>query len=218
LVLTAAATVKPFLCLPLSWVAYRRPSTLGTIAGVALLLPSVGSLVHGLDTYRAWYRDLQTAAPLGHWANGSISSALALSFSPSPWFSPIVLAPSVIVPLWITLSAFLAFDFWWWSRRASTDQAWLGALMVAFLVSPRSWVFAAWFLMGPAIAVAFRDRWRSPKILVAASLLLLPAGIGTIGQPNRVFTVLAGSIYTWAWALLYLAARTQARADAARRA
>ncbi|MGH9386938.1 MAG: glycosyltransferase family 87 protein [Vicinamibacterales bacterium] len=205
--LTAVATVKPLLLLPLAWLVWLRPRTLATAAAVAVLVFGSGSVVHGIDAYRGWYQDLGTVEASGSWANGSISAALARTFISTPWFRPTIAAPFLVWPLWIMLSLLLVFDLSSWSRRASADAAWLGALAAAFLISPRAWMYSAWLLVGPVMAVALRARWRAPEILFASALLMLPVELTRVGQPNAVLTLLNGSIYTWALGLLYVAAR-----------
>ncbi|MGH9202954.1 MAG: hypothetical protein ACRD2A_17150, partial [Vicinamibacterales bacterium] len=184
-----------------------RPRTLATAAAVAVLVFGSGSVVHGIDAYRGWYQDLGTVEASGSWANGSISAALARTFISTPWFRPTIAAPFLVWPLWIMLSLLLVFDLSSWSRRASADAAWLGALAAAFLISPRAWMYSAWLLVGPVMAVALRARWRAPEILFASALLMLPVELTRVGQPNAVLTLLNGSIYTWALGLLYVAAR-----------
>jgi hypothetical protein len=78
----------------------------------------------------------------------------------------------------------------------------LGVLAATLLITPRGWMFAGWVLIGPAVAVAQRRGWRSPHIVLAAGILLLPIEATWAGQPNAVLTMLNGSIYTWAWLLL----------------
>jgi hypothetical protein len=209
--LALGATVKPLLLLPLAWLGWQRPRTLATAAAVVLLVFGIGASVFGVEAYRGWYRHLGMAGPSGHWSDGSISSLLAHTFTRTPWLEPIIVAPFLVWPAWAGLSVLLLVDIQRWTPRASIDARWLGVLAAALLISPRGWVSTAWLLMGPAMAVALRARWRAPEMLLAAALLMLPVTVTQAGQPNSVLTLLNGSIYTWTWGLLYLAARSADR-------
>jgi len=205
--LTVVATIKPLLLLPLAWIVWRQPRTLRIITVTAAAVFGAGVLLYGVDPY-VWIHSLGLARWSGHYWDGSFLQTLTRLFLPTAFFAPIFSGTTAIVAvLWVVLTLLLVLDLVRWLPRASIDAAWLGLIAASFLITPKGWLYAGWWLLGPAVALNHRAHWRQPALLLAAGALLLPNTNTILGQPNPWLTPLLGSLYCWTWILFYLTAR-----------
>jgi hypothetical protein len=200
-----AAAVKPTLLIFIPWFALqgrRREAAIGVTAFVGVF--ALGILCFGLEPYRAWLNTLAHLPREGHFRDGSVLEALVRDFTPTEYFARTFAAPAIVTPVWAVTSAVLmAITL---IRPLDLDRAWLALLAVGCLVAPKGWIYAGWWLAPAAVALWRSDsRWVRALLAIAAFVFWLPDTAPLWGQPNRLLTLTWGSLYLWAWLLLWFA-------------
>ena len=193
--LGAAAALKPFLILVVAlFVAWRRWSALAGAAASAAACAAIGLLVFGTGAYVEWLRLLSVTAPdpqVAYFINGSIAAPL----------SRIPLGPAVEKTACLIVAILTIVR----ARKLQIDRAFLIALIGSLLGSPLGWIYYTPILAGPLIVPA-KNRMLSRSAWWAWPLLACPAIGRHFLQSNRALAVTAGSLYTWGFAILWLAA------------
>jgi hypothetical protein len=92
-------------------------------------------------------------------------------------------------------------------RNLGADRDFLLLLLAILIFSPLGWVYYAWFLVPPLIAVGaggFFQRQRT-VLVPAYAAAFWPLPLTLIGQPSALATATAGSIYFWGFLSLWVA-------------
>jgi hypothetical protein len=201
------ATVKPSLALVMAgWLCSGNWTSLAASALAAVLTMGVGLMAFGRQPYEGWLRSLPRMVASGHFRDGALMQALARVFSRNGHFPPLLNAPFLIRPIWIGVSIVLVLVTLLWAPP-DPDRWWLRLLSVSFLVSPKGWIYGAWWIVGPAIFVATASSLVSQILLVLAAISLwLPDRSPLWGQPSAALGASWGSLYLWTWSCLWLAA------------
>jgi hypothetical protein len=212
-------SVKPFLLIFLPYLVLRRRIRAAVMAGiVGAGCFFVGMVVFGLEAHRAWVRELSAIHWV--WANGNASllGFLTRTLSASAVFSPIVVMPEFVKPLWCLSAGVVGVC----SLRAtmtdtasasSIDRDFAILLFAALLISPLGWTYYFWLPGGPLVAcvhgwwglgVSGNPRedislllWRKRLLLFALPGLVWPFVATSVFQPHGWATVSIGSIYFW---------------------
>src|SRR5438034_3272694 len=96
-----ALSVKPFLLIFMPYLVFRRQFRAAAAAGVAASLCFVaGLLVFGVEAHRSWLQALASVSWMRANMNASILGFLTRALSPSRSYSPLVIAPGLVKPLW----------------------------------------------------------------------------------------------------------------------
>jgi alpha-1,2-mannosyltransferase len=201
------ASVKPFLLVLPVYVALRRQWRAGAMSVATITTCyGVGIVVFGLDAHRAWFMALRDSSAWA-WAamNGSLLGLASRTLAPSPYLAPLVNAPRAISLVWLTLSLGGAAVTAWalMQRETDPDRDLLLLLLLGLLVSPLGWIYYAWWLLGPALAVVSARRWTA-WFTASASGFFMPVLLTTLGQPSGWLTLTIGSIYTWTLVFAYI--------------
>jgi hypothetical protein len=214
------ASVKLFLLvlLPYLIVVRRWKAACAAVVSMGLCFAG-GVLVFGVENHRAWIRALQSVSWTFLPLNASIFGALTRSLSvTSPvaagarHFAPLVEAPSLIQPLWITSSVLIVLGTAAALRAASTrdiDRSFALLLVAALLISPLGWIYYLWLAAGPLAAMLLS--WRQTRDrrywlgLVSLAGFFWPIPLTMWRQPDGVLTVLLGCVYLWALLAIWIA-------------
>jgi hypothetical protein len=206
------ASVKPLFLIFVPWLIARRAwRSLGAMGLTWAAAFAAGLAVFGLDAHRQWLEALRTTN--WEWAamNVSLLGAASRWFAPSPYFTPLLLAPSIVRPLWLAAAVVVGL----WTLRSvvrsghDIDRAFAMMMLAALLVSPLGWVYYWWLPVGPMAALLRRP---PAAFWIAAPLMALPLVGVTAGQPNGWMTVTLGSAYFWATLLAWAAVCSHAPA------
>ncbi|MBP1777986.1 MAG: hypothetical protein H6Q86_3997, partial [candidate division NC10 bacterium] len=142
--------------------------------------------------------------------NGSSLGFLTRLLSANPQLAPIAEIPGVVRPLWlITAASGSALTVYIVARRnLGADWAFLLLLLAILIFSPLGWVYYAWFLVPPLIAVGAEGFFRRQRALLlpAYAAAFWPLPLTLICQPSALATATAGSIYFWGFLSLWVAA------------
>ena len=217
LYLGLAMSLKLFLLVFIPYLLLRRRLAAAAVSGVAAAgCFAAGVLILGPGTYGTWLAQLASV----HWAwrspNASLLGILTRSFSENPHFTPVVVAPELILSLWlpavatvgmVTLAT-VTLD----RTSSAVDRAFALLLTAALLMSPLGWVYYLWLGLGPlaALTVDWRNerigaaaRWRQRLLVLAVPGLVWPH-FGTFAfQPQAWPTPLLASAYFWSVSALW---------------
>ena len=208
------ASVKPFFLLFVPYFVVRRQAG----AAVASLVPivvlfGIGVAYYGVDAYRIWIDDLGSVTWAEHYLNASVLGFVERTLSTSEWQQvPVVHAPKMVAPLWVTLCAGVSVATLWRVRsNSSIDAQFLLVTSAALLLSPLGWIYYLWFLAPPVVAVV------STFTTIGQREALLGLGLaGFLAPPflpqvalswsYGLGTATFGSIYFWSLAALWVVA------------
>jgi hypothetical protein len=202
--LGAIISVKPFLGLFLPYIVLVRQWTaMRRCISVAAALFVCGLLFWGRGETLAWIAALRNV----HWVwgamNGSLQAIVVRAFTETPYFRPAIVAPSLVLPLWIAGSIMIGALTFRTALR-SVDHAFAAMVLGALLISPLGQVYYLWLALPPCLALWRHARpwvlW--PGLACAAIPVMLPA-IG--GRESPLLTLTLGSVYTWGTLLLWAA-------------
>lgn len=217
-------SVKLFLLVFIPYFVLKRRLRAALVsAGVAAAIFGVGALVLGTDIYASWIAQLSSV----HWAwrsaNASLLGILTRSLEENPHFTPLTVAPALVLPFWVTAASIVAvvtlatltFD----RTHVAVDRAFALLLAAALLISPLGWIYYLWLGLGPfaALARTWREKtvdglacWRQRFLFIAVPGLAWPH-FGTFAfQPRAWATVLLASTYSWSLIALWCASALDA--------
>jgi hypothetical protein len=197
-------SIKPFAAIFLPWLGLRRDwPALGAALGCTAIAFVIGLLVFGIEAHQGWIASLAVVPWFWSDMNASVLGALTRWLSDNPKFSPLILAPEAVEPLWIisALAIGVATFVTLWTSRG-VDRGFALLIVAALLISPLGWVYYWWLLPGPLAAMLWQRR---PHRLFWAALpwMFVPLVLMSAGQPNAWLTLTLGSAYFWATALLW---------------
>ncbi len=203
-------SVKPFLGLFLPvLLLVRRPRAALAACTAGLCCVALGVAVFGWRPYLEWMVALRQVG--WDWAgmNGSLRAILARGFDTSPVVIPVVLAPSLITPLWVIASLVVGAA----SVRAvsrSTDGVFAVTVLAALLISPLGWVYYLWLAVPGCLGL-----WSAgvPRLAwVGLLVLCTPLFSLSFFQPSSIATLTLASAYTWATLALWISTVRAAQA------
>ncbi len=150
------ASVKPFILLFVPYLAARRQMCAAAVSLVpVVVLSGIGVAYYGIDAYRGWIDDLVSVTWAEHYLNASLLGFVERTLSVSEWQQvPVVHAPQMIAPGWLTLGTRIGVTTLWRVRSlSSVDAQFLLITTAALLLSPLGWTYYLWFLAPPAVAL-----------------------------------------------------------------
>lgn len=216
LYLGLAMSLKLFLLIFIPYLALRRrqAAVAGCAAAAACFVG--GALTFGPGSYWSWLTQLASV----HWAwrspNASVLGILTRSLSENPYFTPVAVAPELILPLWlaaVTIIGGLTLVGVTFDRSGSAvDRAFALLLSAALLISPLGWIYYLWLGLGPLVALApgWRKapaagvpRWQRRLLMLAVPGLVWPHFATFAFQPSAWPTPLVASAYFWSAAGLW---------------
>ena len=232
-----AMGVKLFLLIFVPYLLLRRRFGAALVSGATAAAWFLGGLlIVGSGTYWSWLSQLASVSWAWRGPNASVLGLLTRSFAENPYYTPLAVAPEVILPLWLPSVAIIGFcslavvtvD----RTTAAVDRAFALLLAAALLVSPLGWIYYLWLAAGPGAALALRwrrkqaldqsdpragaARWRLRLLMLAVPGLVWPYFATFLFQPHAWATPLLASAYFWSIAALWcalvldwLAARSQ---------
>jgi hypothetical protein len=218
--LGVAASVKLFLLLFLPFfLLTRRAAAARTMLATVLLAFGAGWMVFGGAAYARWIHQFDDVSWHGHYMNASMWGAVERGLRGFGRFTPVLDAPSAVIPAW-AVSVLLLVSAWsWlvWRDRAhgSADVHAGFAVVTALLASPLGWVYYAWLAVVPVGVAAAQHAKGRLGVLDAGLAAVAGAGLLSMGsftvwlQPHGWATVTIASGYSWAllavWTWLALA-------------
>ena len=203
-------SVKPFLALLFVYLVIRRRLD-GLAAGLLALASAflVGLAVFGYAAHMSWFRALGGIDWSWLVMNGSLLGFLSRLLSPCPGLIPLAEASWAIYPLWLLMAAggVTATVLAAVQHRGDVDRVFPLLLVASLLFSPLGWVYYAWFLIPPLLAMggralSARQRVLSPSIDGREPLARAACSYRTA---LRVATFTVGSIYFWGLLSLWIA-------------
>lgn len=196
-------SLKPFLGLFVLVHLIRREFVAAAAALTTMIAAFVvGVTVFGLQEHQDWLSALATAQWTWAAMNGSWQAVAARLFDLSPYYSPLVVAPGLVWPIWLIGCVIVATMMFFVARRG-VDHAYAGTILGALLISPLGWVYYHWLALPPCLALW---KTRVPGLAkIGLACLATPLFALLFFQPNPLATLSLGSIYTWATVLLFLA-------------
>lgn len=212
LYLGLCASVKPFFGIFLIYLLLRRyvkPAAVMVLTGIAC--GAAGLAVFRWSAYQRWLDALSAVdwawAPM----NGSIGAVIARSFGENPLYSPILFAPSLIAPVTGALGVLVGIVSFRILLRTSNKQAdhvFGGLLLTAQLISPLGWIYYAWLLLGPMVALyqargSHACQWRDRLALAATPGLIIPFTLIGLWNSSPWQGLTLGSVYTWTMLFLW---------------
>ena len=204
------ASVKPFLGVLFVYFVIRRQYR-AAVAGLLALASAflMGLAVFGIAAHVSWIRALRGIDWSWLAMNGSLLGFVTRVFSRSPQLVPLAAQPDVIIPLWLVAAALgLAVTLVAVvRRRCEVDRAFLLLLVASLLFSPLGWVYYAWFLIPPLVAICGQGLFHRQRAWLIPALVagLWPVPLTVIGQPSALATITLGSIYFWGFLSLWTA-------------
>lgn len=211
------AILVPFLLLERRW----KPAAVASATAASCFLIGIISL--GWQTFAAWLRALTSVTWADHIFNASLFGVLDRLFRTRPsrpnWdLAPLIAAPGLVRPFWIVacvvvlgLSVYVIYF-----RQpentggvpsaqsgAHVDRVFAVAFSVGLLMSPVSWIYYHFVIVGPFTALLLSDRRRrllaSRKVLLLGSALCYTMNPGLVAsaQPSGWATASIGSAYFW---------------------
>lgn len=221
-----AMSLKLFLVIFIPYfVLRRRLGAAASSCAAAAACFVAGALVFGPASYWSWLHHLSSVSWAWRSPNVSVLGILTRSLSENPYYTPLAVAPELILPLWLpavgivgvlTLVA-VTVD----RTESAVDRAFALLLSAALLISPLGWIYYLWLGLGPIAALAFgwrngtaRDpqdaagaavRWRQRVLILAMPGLVWPHFATFAFQPHAWATVLVASAYFWSTAALWWA-------------
>jgi hypothetical protein len=220
-----AMGLKLFLLIFIPYLALRRrPGAAAVSCATATAWFVGGLLIVGPGSYWSWLSQLASVTWTWRGPNASVLGILARSLGENPYYTPLAMAPELILPLWLPAVAIIAvatlaavrFD-----RTTSVDRAFAILLFAALLISPLGWIYYLWLAIGPVAALVIawsretaRDRhgpgvgvarWRRRLLVLAVPGLVWPHFATFLFQPHAWATPLVASAYFWSIAALWCA-------------
>ena len=190
-----AIGLKPFLLLFLPILVIRGRWLTACVslvtAGGSVL---AGAAIFGWPAVASWLALLRTAPPMaqvGYFINASWLAVVARTGLP--------LALGAAGSTVIIVATLIA------ARRADEDRAWLLTIVGALLASPLGWIYYTPLIIGPLVVLARSGGlpswswWLWP-------LLAFPPFSRYAFQQVRLISLLPGSMYTWGFVGLWIAA------------
>ena len=204
------ASIKSFLLVPMAYFLIRRRwRALAASLTAFTAAFAVGLVVFGAAAHRSWLASLGGMNWPWPVLNGSLLGFLARTLGPSPSLAPVLLAPDLIYPVWALLALTgLGITLVAVARRPTDADRSLALLLTASLLfSPLGWVYYAWFLIPPLVALSRnglpeRVRW---LILFSLAAGLCPSPLARSAQPSALATATLGSVYFWGLAATWVA-------------
>jgi len=203
-------SVKPFLALLLVYFVIRRRLD-ALVAGLLALALAylVGLAVFGYAAHMSWLRALGGVDWSWLVMNGSLLGFFSRLLSPCPGLAPLVEASGAIYALWLLTSAggvtltLLSVA----QQRGDVDRAFALLLVASLLFSPLGWVYYAWFLIPPLLAIGGRALLARQRAFLVPAVVasLWPVPLAVVGQPSALATFTVGSIYFWGFLSLWIA-------------
>jgi hypothetical protein len=212
-----ALSLKLFVLIFIPYLVLRRRLAAAAVScAVAAACFVAGFLVLGPGNYWSWLAQLASV----HWAwrspNASVLGILTRSLTENPHFTPVVVAPDLILPLWLPAVAIVGvvtlvtvtFD----RTSSAVDCAFALLLSASLLISPLGWVYYLWLGLGPFVALALdwrhgqargAPRWRQRLLILAVPGLVWPHFATFAFQPHVWATPLLASAYFWSAAALW---------------
>jgi alpha-1,2-mannosyltransferase len=214
-----AMSLKLFLLIFIPYFVLRRRLAAAVASCAAASACFVaGTLIFGPGSYWSWLSQLSSVSWAWRSPNASVLGILTRSLSENPYYTPLAVAPELVVPLWLpavgivgilTLVA-VTFD----RTESAVDRAFALLLSAAFLISPLGWIYYLWLGLGPfaALALKWRNggaaaaaRWRQRFLILAVPGLVWPHFATFAFQPHAWATLLVASAYFWSMAALWCA-------------
>lgn len=206
LVLGLLVAIKPTLWLFAPWFLRRRHlQSVVAMAAAAAAVIGIGVLVFGSATTVAWIHALGRTAFNGDFSDGSVWQTATRIFEPTRFFEPLIVSkPAEAIFGWVIGSVVFLFAL---ASAEGTDGGWLAVTAGALVISPKGWIYAAPWLVAPAIGVWRSSRTASRVLIATAAALLIgfPETAPRWDQPNRWLTPWLGSLVFWVWLLSWLA-------------
>jgi hypothetical protein len=214
-----AMSLKLFLLIFIPYFVLRRrlAAAVASCAAAAACFVA-GTLLFGPGSYWSWLSQLSSVSWAWRSPNASVLGVLTRSLSENPYYTPLAVAPELVLPLWLpavgivgilTLVA-VAFD----RTESAVDRAFALLLSAALLISPLGWLYYLWLGLGPfaALALKWRNgapaaaaRWRQRFLVLAVPGLVWPHFATFAFQPHAWATLLLASAYFWSTAALWCA-------------
>ncbi len=214
-----AMSLKLFLLIFIPYLVLRRRlGAVVTSCAAAVSCFVVGGAILGTGSYWSWLSQLSSVSWAWRSPNASVRGILTRSLSENPYYTPISVAPELILPVWLPAVAIIGiltlmavtFD----RTESAVDRAFALLLSGALLISPLGWIYYLWFGLGPftALALNWRNRatgavtrWRERFLILAVPGLVWPYFATFAFQPHAWATLLLASAYFWSMAALWCA-------------
>jgi glycosyl transferase family 87 len=221
-----AMGLKLFLLIFVPYLLLRRRFGAAVVSGATAAAWFLGGLlIVGPSTYWSWLSQISSVSWAWRGPNASVLGILTRSLDENPYYTPLTVAPEVILPLWLPSVAIIGFcslalvmvD----RAAAAVDRAFALLLSAALLISPLGWIYYLWLAAGPGAALALRwrrektrdqsdpgagaARWRLRLLMLAVPGLVWPYFATFIFQPHAWATPLLASAYFWSIATLWCA-------------
>ena len=219
-----AMGLKLFLLIFIPYlVLRRRPGAAVVSCATAAAWFLAGVLIVGPGSYWSWLSQLASVTWAWRSPNASVLGILTRSLGENPYYTPLAMAPELILPLWLPAVAMVAVATLVVVRldrtSSAVDRAFAILLLAALLISPLGWIYYLWLTLGPVAALAIgwsteaaRDRsalsagaarWRHRFLMVAVPGLVWPHFATFLFQPHALATPSLASAYFWSIAALW---------------
>lgn len=193
-----AASVKVLLLLVvLWWMVHRQYRAAAAAIGAAACLSAAGFLLFGADSYVAWLQRLVATPAETDYLGSSIRQTAGR------WMLVGGLPPAIGWALLGTMAGVVTVATLM-PERHDIDETMLMLLSAAILLSPKGWISAAVWLIGPGLAVVARGRPRWLLVL-GGLLMLVPAGVAGTRVDSLAAAMTIGSLYFWTLTLIWAA-------------
>ncbi len=193
-----AASVKVLLLLVvLWWLVHRQYRAAAAAIGAAACVTAAGLVLFGADAYVAWLQRLIGTPAEADYLGSSIMQAAGR------WMLVGGLPPAIGWALLGVLAGVVTVATLM-PERQDIDETMLMLLSAAILLSPKGWIGAAVWLVGPGLAVVARGRPRWLLIL-GGLLMLVPASVAGTRVDSFAAAMTIGSLYFWTLMVIWLA-------------
>jgi hypothetical protein len=214
-----AMSLKLFLLIFIPYFVLRRRLGAAVASCAAALACFVaGGVIFGTGSYWSWLSQLSSVGWAWRSPNASVRGILTRSLSENPYFTPISVAPELVLPLWLPAVAIIGIltlvavtlD----RTESAVDRAFALLLSGALLISPLGWIYYLWLGLGPFSALALNwqnratggvTRWRQRVLILAAPGFVWPHFATFAFQPHAWATPVLASAYFWSMAALWCA-------------
>jgi alpha-1,2-mannosyltransferase len=217
LYLGVVMSLKLFLLVFVPYLVLRRQIRAAVMACASGLgCFGVGLLAFGVASHQAWLAQLGRVQWAWRSMNASFLGILTRTFTETPQFTPLVLVPDLVLPVWLVGALFLglatvglaAAD----SSEHAVDRGFALLVLGALLASPLGWIYYLWLALGPIAALAVTwsgslggaptvsaaDRVRRALLALAIPGLVWPY-FAALAFPSLGWaTATLGSAYFWA--------------------
>jgi hypothetical protein len=220
-----AMSLKLFLLIFIPYLMLRRLGAALASGAAAAACFVAGVLVFGPASYWSWLHQMSAVSWAWRSPNASVLGILTRSLSENPHYTPLAVAPELVLALWLPAVAIVGvltlvavtFD----RTESAVDRAFALLLSAALLISPLGWVYYLWLGLGPIVALALHwrndagrapqgaaasaARWRRRFLTLAVPGLVWPHFATFAFQPHAWATLLLASAYFWSTAALWCA-------------